>query len=738
MLVIYLYTILIASIGGTGMENNIMDLTTIEFKLKSIEPVLEQLVETKSLDERLSILDQNEDVQKFTNNKVNQELIIKGLDKEELFIIKSLAFLKQTDLLFQAIENQKNPSTSLNNLLVKLKPVERFYDCMGGIIGYQASLLRLLTEKKAADASEQTKTAEEHYLKPPGYDISSETEAVDSYIFAALENLPFTAEIYPVGGAGDRLMLKDESTGEDLPSAELPFQGRTLLEGLIRDLKAKEHLYNQLFGKNLEVPVVMMTSEEKKNYQRILSICERNEWFGRSKESFKFVQQPLVPVVNEEGDWVVTDFSTLSLKPGGHGVIWKLILDAGLFDHLSKKGIKKALVRQINNPISGIDFGMLAFCGIGFFNQQHFGFASCPRLLNTAEGMNVLIEKKVKDVYTYTISNVEYPDFVKKNIPDVPEKPGSSFSKFSANTNILFVDIDALKDSVHLSPVPGQLINMKTKFKCLDAKGSFREVFAGRLESLMQNIADVMVDQSQEPMKNIKADELKTFITYSPRKKTISVTKKMHSTDSSILETPMGAYFDLQSNHHDLFKSCGMQLPDQQTEKDFLANGPSYHFAYHPALGPLYSIIRQKVQGGRLHTLSELILEISDLSLTNVEVKGSLQIIAESPEKLGSGICELKDCVVINQGVDYSGKDHFWKSAQKRNESFQILLKGNSMFVAKNVKFEGNLLIEVPDGYCITATEVNDHIEYQKEKLKSSRKMWTYSFDENKKISLRR
>lgn len=45
------------------------------------------------------------------------------------------------------------------------------------------------------------------------------------------------AEIYPLGGAGDRLGLVDEVTGECLPVAMLPYCGRTLLEGLIRDLQ---------------------------------------------------------------------------------------------------------------------------------------------------------------------------------------------------------------------------------------------------------------------------------------------------------------------------------------------------------------------------------------------------------------------------------------------------------------------------------------------------------------------
>jgi len=49
--------------------------------------------------------------------------------------------------------------------------------------------------------------------------------------------LPDLGEIYPLGGSADRLGLVDPNSGECLPAAMLPYCGRTLLEGLIRDLQ---------------------------------------------------------------------------------------------------------------------------------------------------------------------------------------------------------------------------------------------------------------------------------------------------------------------------------------------------------------------------------------------------------------------------------------------------------------------------------------------------------------------
>ena len=51
------------------------------------------------------------------------------------------------------------------------------------------------------------------------------------------------------------------------------------------------------------------------------------------------------------------------LKPGGHGVIWKESLDQRVFEWLRQQKRTKVLIRQINNPIGGIDKGIIALRG---------------------------------------------------------------------------------------------------------------------------------------------------------------------------------------------------------------------------------------------------------------------------------------------------------------------------------------------------------------------------------------
>ena len=51
-----------------------------------------------------------------------------------------------------------------------------------------------------------------------------------------------------------------------------------------------------------------------------------------------YFRQPLVPVMNiETGEWLLSDPLQPMTKPGGHGAIWKLMRDEGIFDWLKEK-----------------------------------------------------------------------------------------------------------------------------------------------------------------------------------------------------------------------------------------------------------------------------------------------------------------------------------------------------------------------------------------------------------------
>jgi hypothetical protein len=171
--------------------------------------------------------------------------------------------------------------------------VDTFYDSMGGLVGYQLKSLELILSAEAAAAaapshpsptmsggpqptssSSSSSSSAQHqglvgepgaqatpaqqaegspaacYHVPPGLDLAGEAGRQLGQRAAAegLLAMPYLAEILPVGGAGDRLGLTCDVTGQPLPSAMLPYLGRPILEGLLRDLQAREYLYWQLTG----------------------------------------------------------------------------------------------------------------------------------------------------------------------------------------------------------------------------------------------------------------------------------------------------------------------------------------------------------------------------------------------------------------------------------------------------------------------------------------------------------
>ena len=725
-----------------------MNLNALESTTLSLEGLIQKLLASSTLTEKIAILDESLEVGRFLDKNPVLKKLLQTCPQEWELVIKSILAIREGPTVFRELDQLSELSQQMQKLVDHLWEVENFYSPIGGIVGYHYNFTKLLLDK--AKLATDLVPSHCHYINPWGIDITEPNEKVNEAVRWGLENLPIAAEIFPVGGAGDRLNLIDEETGIPLPAAELPFKGVSLLKGLIQDLQAREWLFYKLYGKQTLTPIVMMTSHEKANHTKIQNMCKDNEWFGRPSNLFFFIIQPLVPVITEEGHWVMEDLLKVSLKPGGHGVIWKLAYDYGAFEWLAKLQRNKALVRQINNPVGGIDYGLLALYGIGCHENKAFGFASCPRQLHTAEGVNVLIEtKEPNGEYKYCISNIEYTDFSQKGIQDVPDKPGSTYSRFPANTNILFADLTVLEKIADKCPIPGMLINLKSQTSIKNSKKNcHHNIKAGRLESTMQNISDCISDRYPNCLDREEYSELSTFLTYNERKKTISVTKRFYEPNKPLIETPPGCFFELLQNHHELLKKyCKVNVPEMCSEKTYLEEGPSHIFLFHPSLGPLFTIISQKLIGGTFAKGAEMQLEIAEVDIKNLLLDGSLIVRADSPCGIKNsegtihyseqcGKCELLNVKIINKGIDRKAENLYWKNQISRHEAMKIILHGNGEFFAENMTFKGNCEIEVPNGVRCVAYDRNGTIYYEMQNITSPTWKWSYRFGQNNGIKL--
>lgn len=672
----------------------------------SLETLKGKLQSASSLHDKLIHLNQDATV-------LRTPILWTDLSVQEEYIAKSLIAIGEESILHSTQDRSQ-----IARLLSSLAEIDSFYRELGGLIGYQWEIARRMCQgtPKTPPPSYTLQ-----YHAPTFVDISQETPLVQETIHAGLEALPLLAELYPLGGAADRLHLIDAATSLELPAAKLPFAGHTLLESLIRDLQAREFLYFRCTGKEVFTPLALMTSLEKDNHHHVLAICEAANWFHRPRELFRLFSQPSVPVVNAEGRWILTGPATILTKPGGHGALWKLAKDHGIFEWLRSLGRHHALIRQINNPLAGTDGGLLAFLGHGVMHQMRFGFASCPRLLHAAEGINVLIEKRYDSFKEVTLTNIEYCDFHKAGIAETPLCAESPYSCYSSNTNILFANLAALEEALEQSPFPGLLINLKAG-RYTSCSGEKKEEVMTRLESTMQNIADVFVER-QELSETIHAR--RTFVTYNHRHKTISSAKKAYQLGQSLNETPERCFYDLLQTRRQLLETeCHFSLPPPHTLQEYLQEGPECLFLYHPALGPLYSLIRNKISQGTLEKGAFLQLEIAELSLQQLTLKGALRIHADQimGKQDASGIlrysnclgqCLLEQVTIENQGVDWLRSQPYWKGEWPMKESVSIHLRGHSLFRGRNLHLQGSHHFVVEDGMCMDVSQKDGtlHIE---------------------------
>jgi hypothetical protein len=718
-------------------------LAALRKQLEELSPLVEEVKKSRSSRKKLRYLLSFLKAHPTSPLYKAALLWMKSLPISSQTVIASLFAIGQGERVFQSKDVfTKNPSQLLS-LLDHLKRVEKFYDNLGGVVGYHYEFLRLMAIKESiCDLS-----SAHHYEKPPGIDISQNSIKVRAAVRAGIEHLRKGVEIYPVAGAADRLDLRDENTGQPLPAAQLSFMGKTLLEGLIRDLEAREYLHYKLTEKRLKIPIVLMMSPEKNNESHILDILEKNRWFGRPKSSFFYLIQSLVPTISKDGHWIMKGPLEPLLKPGGHGVLWKLACEEKAFQWMRRKKCSYALIRQINNPIAALDFTMLALAGIGYLEKRAFGFVSCERQVQACEGMDVLVESRVEEGFTYKITNIEYTDFEQYGIQDIPEKPGSLFSCFPANTNILFADLRTVEKVAKEHPIPGLLVNIRpTCFNTCRGEKITEE--AGRLESTMQNIADYILTHSARRLSQEEKNHLRTFLIYNKRHKTIAVTKKSLQAGQPLSETPEGAFYALLNAARELLLLCHFSLPEMPAERDFVQEGPSFLFSYHPALGPLYSIIKQKIRKGILHHRSELQLEIAELEIENLDLKGSLliradQVVGHTNAKDSllyswqTGKCILKNVSIKNSGMSHQPLSFFWKNSIKREEALEIHIQGNGEFYAEDVHFEGSHHITVPSGHRMHAHQEGSLVKFTLEKISRPTWFWRYCFSKDDSIDLK-
>ncbi|GKC52559.1 UTP--glucose-1-phosphate uridylyltransferase 3, chloroplastic, partial [Tanacetum coccineum] len=326
-------------------------------------------------------------------------------------------------------------------------------------------------------------------------------------------------------------------------------------------------------------------------------------------------------------------------------------------------------------------------------------------------------------------------------------------TEFPANTNIMYVDLNAAEligSSKDETSLPGMVLNVKKRINFVDHFGFQHR--CGRLECTMPKITGNLVNSFSSRCSDGVEEMLDTFIVYNHRRKvTSSAKKKRKPADMSLHQTPDGALLDIIRNAYDLLSYCDIKLPEIESNDKYADSGPPYLILLHPALGPLWEVTRQKFYGGSISNGSELQVEVSEFLWRNVQLDGSLMVIAENV--MGSQIernhesilqygyrcarCKLENVNIQNKGIDWSSdKNLYWRHDVQRFEALKVILHGNAEFEAADVTLEGNHVFDVPDGYKMMVTSGNSGLSIRlnpinKEYMGSGSWFWKYMLNDN-------
>ncbi|KAI8003694.1 hypothetical protein LOK49_LG08G00706 [Camellia lanceoleosa] len=139
-----------------------------------------------------------------------------------------------------------------------------------------------------------------------------------------------------------------------------------------------------------------------------------------------------------------------------------------------------------------------------------------------------------------------------------------------------------------------------------------------------------------------------------------------------VFQTPEGSLLDIIRNAFDLLSHCDIKIP--------------------------------KFHGGSISKGSELQIEVAEFSWRNVQLYGSLIVVAKNI--LGStkmdengelklrywhrcGRCKLQNVKVLNEGIDWTSRNNtYWKHDVQRFEALKVILHGNAEFEATDVVFQ--------------------------------------------------
>lgn len=172
-----------------------------------------------------------------------------------------------------------------------------------------------------------------------------EREARDQDILSIGEDALQMGEVAAflvAGGQGSRL-------GFDGPKGiypVTPVKKKSLFQVYTEKLLALSKRYGK------EIPWYIMASDTNLEYTK--SFFVQNNYFGYASDNMKFFIQDMLPAIDKNGKFILSESAKIFESPNGHGGSIKALWDSGAIQDMKDRGIKYIFYFQVDNVLTAI------------------------------------------------------------------------------------------------------------------------------------------------------------------------------------------------------------------------------------------------------------------------------------------------------------------------------------------------------------------------------------------------
>jgi len=227
--------------------------------------------------------------------------------------------------------------------------------------------------------------------------IDSEETQLDKWYKSGLELISKNqvGVVLMAGGQGTRLGSSAPKGCYDigLPSQKSLFQLQAERILRLQALASKTHGVDDVV-----IPWYIMTSGPTRKPTQ--EFFEQKKYFGLQAENVIFFEQGVLPCITMDGKILLDSKSKVAVAPDGNGGLYKALIDSGVVQDLSKRGVKHIHAYCVDNCLVRVADPTF----IGFSAEKNVDIATkVVRKRNAKESVGLILQKNGKpDVVEYS------------------------------------------------------------------------------------------------------------------------------------------------------------------------------------------------------------------------------------------------------------------------------------------------------------------------------------------------